>query len=219
MAWPITPATVTHLDSGTDDPNLARPQIKQNIENVNAIVSEFGSVAITTPTNEQVLAYNTTNARWENATPTGGGGGGESVVYLGFSGSVNTDGGSHAYYHFTEILDTDNLATITTGKLNLSTGTYIVDLSTMYDTAQNPESDPVWRLRTAAAGGSDVFGPYKAVASIIMISASSDIYQWGLQKLVVASGTADYILRFRTDTSTNPIANITSCVVKLIKIS
>lgn len=43
MAWPTTKATTTHLDDQTDDPNLARPQIKQNIDNVNDIIDFFPS--------------------------------------------------------------------------------------------------------------------------------------------------------------------------------
>jgi hypothetical protein len=41
MAWPTTKATTTHLDAGTDDPNQARPEIKQNIDNVNSIIDFF----------------------------------------------------------------------------------------------------------------------------------------------------------------------------------
>ncbi len=43
MAWPTTKATTTHLDDQTDNPNLARPEIKQNIENVNDIIDFFPS--------------------------------------------------------------------------------------------------------------------------------------------------------------------------------
>ena len=50
MAWPTTKATTDHLDNQTDDPNQARPQIKQNIENVNDIIDFFPSgVVETTP--------------------------------------------------------------------------------------------------------------------------------------------------------------------------
>jgi hypothetical protein len=41
MAWPTTKAGTTNLDSSGDDPNLARPDIKQNIENVNDIIDFF----------------------------------------------------------------------------------------------------------------------------------------------------------------------------------
>lgn len=219
MAWPTTPATTTHLDAGTDDPNLARPQIKQNVENVNAIIDEFGDVAITSPADGQVLAYNLSNTRWENADASGGGGGGESVVYLGFDGTRDTDGGSFGYYKFTELLDSDNLATITgDGELNLATGTYIVDCSIMVDTAANYESNPRWRLRTGVGSGSNVFFPVKESANY-EYTVTTDVYTWGMHKLVVSSATADYIMRYSTATVTDPIDNITDCVVKLIKIS
>ena len=43
MPWPSTKAQTTHLDAQTDDPNLARPEIKQNIDNVNDIIDFFPS--------------------------------------------------------------------------------------------------------------------------------------------------------------------------------
>ena len=218
MAWPTTKATTTHLDAGTDDPGLARPQIKQNVDNVNSIIDEFGDVSITTPADGEVLTYVSANSRWENAAASGGGGGGGSVVYLGFNGSITTDGGSNSFYHFTELADTDNLATVTSGIANFATGTYIVDLSIMYDTASNVESNPVWRLRTGAGVGTDLFKPVKEVATV-NFSSNRDIYQWGMFKFTVTSASADYILRFSTTTSTDPIDNITDCVVKLTKIS
>lgn len=218
MAWPTVDATTTALDAGTDDPNIARPQIKLNIENANAIKNEFGNVDITSPQNEQLLQYNSTSAKWVNATVSTGGGG-ESVVYLGFDASPATDGGSHGYYKFNEILDSDNLATITTdGELNLSTGTYVADISVMYDTGSNLESNPRWRLRTGTATGSNVFFPVKDTASV-NYSTNRDVYTWGLKKFVVSSATADYILRFSTDVNANPIDDITEYVVKLTKIA
>lgn len=80
MAWPTTDATTTALDSGTDDPNIARPQIKLNIENANAMANEFGTVDITSPTNEQLLQYNSASSKWVNATVSTGGGGGAGAV-------------------------------------------------------------------------------------------------------------------------------------------
>ena len=218
MAWPTTDATTTHLDAGTDDPNLARPQIKLNIENANAIKNEFGNVDISSPQNEQLLQYNSTSAKWVNATVSSGGGG-ESVVYLGFDGNADTDGGSHGYYEFTELADSNNLATITAdGAVNLATGTYIADISVMYDTGTNLESDPRWRLRTGTGAGSNVFFPVKDTASV-NYSGSRDVYTWGLKKFTVSSATADYILRYKTDVSNTPIDDITDYVVKLTKIS
>ena len=45
MTWPTTPAGTTNIDAGSDKPALARPDIKQNIDNVNAIIDYFGNGA------------------------------------------------------------------------------------------------------------------------------------------------------------------------------
>jgi hypothetical protein len=44
MAWPSgTKAATTNVDAGTDQPKLARADIKQNIDNVNSIIDYFGT--------------------------------------------------------------------------------------------------------------------------------------------------------------------------------
>ena len=68
--WPSgTKAGTTHLDSGTDSPRLARPDIKQNVDNVNSVIDMFN---IDSPTNGQILKYNTSNARFELDTDSTG---------------------------------------------------------------------------------------------------------------------------------------------------
>ena len=53
MAYPTVKATTTHLDAGTDSPSQARSQIKQNIDNVNALIDHFnGSGPISIQGNE-----------------------------------------------------------------------------------------------------------------------------------------------------------------------
>lgn len=44
MAWPSTKAGTTNIDAGSDKPALARPDIKQNIDNVNNIIDYYGGV-------------------------------------------------------------------------------------------------------------------------------------------------------------------------------
>ena len=64
--WPSgTKASTTHLDAGTDSPRLARADIKQNVDNVNSIIDMFN---IDSPTNNQLLIYNTSNSRFELGT-------------------------------------------------------------------------------------------------------------------------------------------------------
>ena len=70
MTWPAsTKAGTTNIDAGSDKPALARPDIQQNIDNVNAIIDEFD---IASPSNGDILTYNSTSGAWEpGAASTG----------------------------------------------------------------------------------------------------------------------------------------------------
>jgi len=150
MAWPTTDATTTALDSGTDDPNIARPQIKLNIENANAMANEFGTVDITSPTNEQLLQYNSASSKWVNATvSTGGGAIGSSLSVLTITGSPlsteSIDGEFRNPYAISEVSDTGSLVTISgtnSDEMAFSSGTYEVLFAGMRMTALgNPASN------------------------------------------------------------------------------
>ena len=68
--WPAgTKASTANLDSGTDSPRLARSDIKTNVDNVNAIIDMFN---IDSPSANQILKYNTSNARFELAADATG---------------------------------------------------------------------------------------------------------------------------------------------------
>ena len=137
MAWPTTPATTTHLDAGTDDPNLARPQIKQNVENVNAIIDEFGDVAITSPTDGQVLAYNLSNTRWENADASSGG-----AISLALLKSTAEPASSGDFFEFSEDYDPSGIVSLTSSKyFNLASGSYCV----MVTGIDNDEANEIGR--------------------------------------------------------------------------
>ena len=62
MTWPTTPAGTANIDAGSDKPALARPDIKQNIDNVNAIINTFD---IASPSNGDILTYNSSSGAWE----------------------------------------------------------------------------------------------------------------------------------------------------------
>lgn len=63
--WPSgSKAATTNLDAGSDRPSLARPDIKQNVDNVNEIIDMFN---ISSPSNNQILKYSTSNTRFELA--------------------------------------------------------------------------------------------------------------------------------------------------------
>ena len=70
MAWPSgTKAGTTNVDAGSDSPSSARADIKQNIDNVNAIIDEFD---IASPSNGDILTYNSTSGAWEPGASSAG---------------------------------------------------------------------------------------------------------------------------------------------------
>lgn len=151
MAWPTSgdKASTTHLDAGTDDPGLARPEIKKNVDNVNSIIDEFGDVAITSPTNEQLLQYNASNSRWENATVSTGGGSAGSIAYYQCSTAPATGSPKAG---FTELADGDNIATLSgTNNVDITpvSGTYVVTAHGVRDNTNVNSNIPVlWRNTT-----------------------------------------------------------------------
>ena len=77
--WPSgTKASTANLDSGTDSPRLARADIKQNVDNVNAVIDMFN---ISSPSNNQILKYSTANARFELGSDDAGSSG--DITFVG----------------------------------------------------------------------------------------------------------------------------------------
>lgn len=65
--WPSgSKASTTNLDAGTDKPSLARSDIKQNVDNVNAIIDMFN---ISTHTSGDILVWDSGNSRFTVSTP------------------------------------------------------------------------------------------------------------------------------------------------------
>ena len=68
MTWPNTQVSTQHLDSGTDNPGLARSDLKSAVDNINSVVSEFGNVNTASATEGQVLTR--VSNVWTGSTPT-----------------------------------------------------------------------------------------------------------------------------------------------------
>ena len=65
MAWPTsTKSTTTHTDSPSDNPQNARAEIKQDIDNVNAIIDTFD--LSTTPEQGSILAYDSATGKFSS---------------------------------------------------------------------------------------------------------------------------------------------------------
>lgn len=113
--WPTgTKASTANLDSGTDSPRLARADIKQNVDNVNAIIDMFN---IDGPTNGQILKYNTSNARFELDTDATG----SAVSATTFVGDDSTGTAVNPGETF-KIAGTQNITTAVSGDTMTITG-------------------------------------------------------------------------------------------------
>jgi len=125
MAWPSTKAGTTHVDAGSDSPSSARADIKQNIDNVNAIIDEFD---IASPNNGDILTYNSTSGAWEPGAAASGGIN-LSVIDIK-SGEENVSGNTYRRT-VEEKFDSDSISAITGGgyQFTLAAGTYYSEVS------------------------------------------------------------------------------------------
>jgi hypothetical protein len=88
--WPSgTKASTANLDAGTDKPSLARPDIKQNVDNVNDIIDMFD---ISAPSDGDALVYNLGNARFELSQQIGYTGSQGVQGVQGIQGTTGTTG-------------------------------------------------------------------------------------------------------------------------------
>jgi len=95
MAWPSgSKAGTTNVDAGTDRPSNARADIKQNIDNVNAIIDEFN---ISSPSNGDLLQYSTSTSKWEQVASSSVSGGGDNIAYIRVGGNQGENVSSTIY--------------------------------------------------------------------------------------------------------------------------
>lgn len=127
MTWPTTPAATTNVDAGGDRPALARADIKQNIDNVNAIINTFDIAA---PSNGDILTYNSSSGVWE---PGAASGGGSSIALLTSNGTYDTTIATYYRYNvtFSETSDLDSIVSVnaTTGVITLGAGRYLIQVT------------------------------------------------------------------------------------------
>ena len=125
--WPTNKAGTTHLDSGTDNPGLARADIKQNVDNVNDMID---TIVVDSPSNNQVLAYDNSDSRFENKDIS-------TLVSSAVSAvaTIRTTDSSNTYTttftkisNLTEQTDPDGIVSISTGVITVGAGTYLIFL-------------------------------------------------------------------------------------------
>tara|TARA_R110000787_G_scaffold278654_1_gene388482 strand:- start:60 stop:680 length:621 start_codon:yes stop_codon:yes gene_type:complete len=127
MAWPSgTKASTTNVDAGTDSITSARADIKQNIDNVNEIITHLN---ISSPNNGDLLQYSTSSSKWEQVAATSIGSQTKFAVFKLEPTSEENVAGNIYRRLLTIQLDPNNIIdTDSTGDFtfNLSAGTYIV---------------------------------------------------------------------------------------------
>tara|TARA_A100001015_G_C14883043_1_gene669221 strand:+ start:89 stop:718 length:630 start_codon:yes stop_codon:yes gene_type:complete len=125
--WPTNKAGTTHLDSGTDNPGSARADIKQNVDNVNDMID---TIVVDSPSNNQVLAYDSSDSRFENKDVS-------TLVSSAVSAvaTIRTTDSSNTYTttftkisNLTEQTDPDGIVSISTGVITVGAGTYLIFL-------------------------------------------------------------------------------------------
>jgi len=123
MAWPSgTKAGTTNVDAGSDKPALARPDIKQNIDNVNSIIDTFD---IASPSNGDILVYNSTSGAWEPSASSGG----SSVAMIYIGSGEELVSGSIYRAEVTELFDSQSIVSLNGSyQFTLDAGTYLIEV-------------------------------------------------------------------------------------------
>lgn len=138
--WPTnSKASTNNVDSGSDKPRLARADIKQNIDNTNAIIDMFD---IASPSNNDILVYNSTNSRFETQTPVFQ----QAILEVGRSVSSTNE-----QLDITSIIaDPSNITSLTSGQFTLGVGTYLIWCWTRNGSSgsgsfelRDPDGDPI----------------------------------------------------------------------------
>jgi hypothetical protein len=205
MAWPTTKATTTSLDSGTDDPNLARPEIKQNVENVNDIIDFLN---LTSLTDKDILQYNASNGTFDNITL--GNAGLQKQALITLTATTYFFSSAYKYYGLTETSDPYGLISINSnGKIRFSeTGNYLFEATVMIDSG-NYDSHPYF----GTYGGGVCFAQKTG-----WLGSSNEVYHFPMQKFLASDTTTDHMIIVDTSNVDEPLSLPTNVVLKLTKI-
>lgn len=132
MGWPSgTKAGTTNVDAGTDLIANARPDIKQNIDNVNEIIDHLN---ISSPSNGDLLQYSSSSGKWEQVQATSVG---TQVAFFSLEADNLPQGDfldKHDLIQVIEKADAGSFATVSGDSgsnfgLQLTAGKYIIGVS------------------------------------------------------------------------------------------
>jgi hypothetical protein len=127
MAWPSgTKASTANVDQGGDKISLARPDIKQNIDNVNDIIDHLN---ISSPSDGDLLQYSSSSGKWEQVASTSVGN--NTAIFE--MANVNNQSGLDYFWaidtiHYNAGFLTNNSDSAGGYNFTLTAGTYAVQL-------------------------------------------------------------------------------------------
>lgn len=129
MTWPTTPVATTNLDAGSDQPRLARADLKQMADNVNDIQATFD---INGAADGDLMIYNSATSKWEyadgstyiaaNSTPANI----QAAIQVS-SGTVGPGISGRQTLPITELYDPNGLISISSNTFTLGAGTYLIE--------------------------------------------------------------------------------------------
>lgn len=146
MAWPATTVTA-NVDQGVDSPTLARTQILENVQAVNSIIDEFGTVNASPAVAGSMLVYD--GSQWGLVTTA------EKSAYVVLKHvevtSVSATSGTQGVEFDTptdnsaneaiERHDPNSYVTVSSSNFTLAAGTYDINISGFSFVLQNDASD------------------------------------------------------------------------------
>lgn len=209
MAWPSgTKASTNNVDQGSDKISLARADIKQNIDNVNDIIDEFN---ISSPSDGDVLQYNSTSGKWEQVASTSVGTA-EAIWAIADSYSASVTQGKYTGdidihysrgFSLTKTVDGTNTTYIT-----VPAGTYVFEVITNKDGGGG--DNPKFFLKNT-----DSVTPSTYDETNIEFTTGGTYFQTNL--VTLASTTNLYI--YYTIGSTNALLNVSNWLYRIQKIA
>jgi hypothetical protein len=189
--WPSsTKASTSNVDSGSDKPRLAREDIKQNIENTNAIID---TLHISSPADQNVLVYNSSNARFELAS--------QQFQECLLEVSNNVSSSNNLLAIDSKISDTQNICTIeSNGHFTLIDGTYLIWIWTKDGTALTSASN----ISMSAQDLIDITGdPVSGGEATALGQVGTEVVDGlvAFGKIIVGSGNRDGTFRMKHSVS------------------
>ena len=135
MTWPTTKANTTHTDADTDLISLARPDINQNILNVNSIIDHLD---IGTPANGDTLVYNSTSGVWQPGPSTG-------TTVMSFNGTMSIQNNATYNGGFT-LAGSDRVTLVNSSTFTLPDGVYLIGVTQPMEVGSYGSTAALWTL-------------------------------------------------------------------------